>query len=565
MTYEKGKPSNICLVAITRLGDLLQSSPTILGLKRENPNARITVVTEKQFASICEGIPGIDEIYEVDLAMVVRCLQREKDGIVDAYRYVNDTIEELKSRNFDYCLNMSSSGYTAMLLKMLEIKESRGWISDAEGYRIISNPWSMLFAAFVYHSNRDYNSINLVDILRCSAGVTEHPTKLMYNVPEASRSFPDKFLADNNLSSGGPLICLQVGASQEKRQWASVKFGAVLKLLVEGLGARVVLTGSDTELKIINEVLSHYSSPRIAVAAGKTNLGELAALLEKADILVTGDTGPMHLAVAVGTPVIAVFLASALCYETGPYSAGNIVAQPQISCNPCNPNFSCARTDCHDEISPELIFYLTKLRLETAVEQLENVRIPKAVADPNHTAVYVTAFDKDKFLEFRQINDFGPRKGFPGQYYEWARRSYRELWKEELNGINSPDLVQASIELGEQEPSLTALKEIIRLTETGMQHVTSLLGVIRDISSPPQLLGQLSRELEKIDRNLEEIGLSNPVLGALVRIFIMEKENMRGEDPHKLASEMKDLYQRLALRGRKFGKLFDYQATHLGA
>ncbi|MCB0359030.1 MAG: glycosyltransferase family 9 protein, partial [Bdellovibrionales bacterium] len=351
---------NILIVAITRMGDLLQASPTIVGMRREYPHARITVLVDKQFSSICRGIPGIDELYETDLAMIVRGLHREGDGLVDAYDYLTEIIEDLKARHFDYCLNMASSGYTALLIGMLNIPESRGWTSDAEGFRIIANPWSRIFAAFVYHSNRLYNSLNLVDILRCAAGVTQHPHRLMYEVNDADRQHIAEFLRP--LGTEGPLLALQAGASQGKRQWAPARFARLLKALVEEQNARIVLTGSKSESHIADAILSFYNSPRILNGVGKTNLGQLGALLEQAEVLVTGDTGPMHLAVAVGTPVVALFLASALCFETGPYGEGNIVIQPQITCNPCNPNFACARPDCHEQVTPELVAELVRLR-----------------------------------------------------------------------------------------------------------------------------------------------------------------------------------------------------------
>ena len=107
--------SNILLVNITRLGDMLQATPTLAGLKKQNPDCKVTVLVEKQFHNICSLLPNIDEIFSIDLSLVVRALAREADGIIDAYEYLSETVETLKSRNFDYCLNMSSSAYTAML------------------------------------------------------------------------------------------------------------------------------------------------------------------------------------------------------------------------------------------------------------------------------------------------------------------------------------------------------------------------------------------------------------------------------------------------------------------
>ena len=129
--------TNILLVNITRLGDMIQSTPTIIGLKQENPNAKITVLVEKQFESICYSIPEIDEVIPIDLGMTVRSISREGDGIIDAYEYVDELVEKLKSKNFDYCLNMSSSAYTALLLSLVDVKRRGGWTADSEGYRLI--------------------------------------------------------------------------------------------------------------------------------------------------------------------------------------------------------------------------------------------------------------------------------------------------------------------------------------------------------------------------------------------------------------------------------------------
>lgn len=357
--------NNILVLAVTRLGDMLQSSPTFVGLKRQNPGAKITVLVDKAVAPVCAGIAGIDEIYPMEINAVLKFIYMGGVGIVDAYKYVDDVLADLRSRNFDMIFNLSSSPYTALLMKMLGVKNNRGWIADEEGYRLITEPWAMLFAAFVFHSNRDYNSLNIVDILRCTVGVNQHPKELMYEISSDSYNFAEKFFKDNNIQSDGPVIALQAGASQEKRQWDPRLFAQLIKILIERLNASIILTGIPAERKIIEAILKHYSHPRIHSAVGKTSVQQLAALLKKSDILVTGDTGTMHLSVAVGTNVVAGFLASAYCFETGPYGKGNFVIQPQIGCGPCNPNFKCIKTDCHDHISPEMMYQLVKIRLET--------------------------------------------------------------------------------------------------------------------------------------------------------------------------------------------------------
>ena len=559
MSLEKGRVKNALLVAITRMGDMLQASPTISGLKQENPEARLTVLIDSNFASICHGIPGIDEIYEIDLAYVCRCLHREGEGIVDAYKYLDKVVEDLKSKDFDYCMNMSSSSYTALLLRMLNIGESRGWMSDNEGYRLISNPWAMLFAAFVYHSNRDYNSINLVDIFRCSAGVSEHPRSLVYEVADSEKDFPDKLLAENRITGTGPLICVQAGASQEKRQWAPAHFVRLIKILIDRLDARIVLTGTRSEEKIVNAVVDGVKSSNVLSSVGKTNLAQLASLLERSDLLVTGDTGPMHLSVAVGTPVVSLFLASALGFETGPYGRGNFIIQPQVSCSPCNPNFPCARPDCHTQVNPELVAHLAEISIKTPLEKLPEVSLPQSLANPAEVAVYVTAFDEDGFIDLVQVNGLSTRNGQQEWFFRGARYAYRKLWKEELRIDGSrPELELGAFpeQVGEFEFPRSNTLELLDTVAKGVATIERLIALIADVNSAPALLGECNAEIDQIDRDIENIGLRTPILGALIRMFIMEKQNMRGDNPQLLASEMKQLYLVLASRLKKFAAYY---------
>lgn len=553
MKMSEQKIEKILVVAITRMGDMLQASPSLAGLRAQYPDAMITVLIEKQFAAICEGIPGVDETFAIDLSLVIQALRREGDGIIDAYKYFDEVLKDLRARSFDMCINMSSSGYTAILLRLLEIPDNRGWMSDDEGFRLIENPWAMLFAAFVYHSNRDFNSINLVDILRCSAGVSKHPHTLVYNVSDRDKVFPDQFFEMKGIKPEGPVIAIQAGASQEKRQWAPARFGYLARLLIERLGATVVLTGSNSESRISNAILEAYSHPNLISAVGQTDLGQLAALLERTDILITGDTGTMHLAVAVGTPVVSLFLASALCFETGPYSAGNLIIQPQIHCNPCNPNLPCSRPDCHDQVSPELVFRLVELRHSISLEEVAELRIGPEIADPIEVAIYGTVFDEDGFLDFKQLNGIAARKGYPGQYYQAARDSYRRMWKSEFGQEMGISEVESRFTPDEPRNEVEeSLSQIIKLCDFGRSQVSLLERYIKDVKAPAHLLGETNAKIGRTDENLEKIGLSQGAVGALVRMFIMERENLRGEDPLVLATATRQLYDSLARRSLLF-------------
>ena len=235
---------NILLVNITRLGDMLQATPTIVGMKMENPDAKITVVVEKQFKDICKHLPYIDDVVALDLTFVASAISSEGEALVDAYEYISGVIDDLRSRNFDYCLNMSSSGYTAMLLRLINVANQGGWSADEEGHRVIESDWAKLFASSVFHQNRQYTSLNLVDVFRCSAEVDQHPKSLKMNLSEEAREFSKQMIATAGFTDSGPLITLQAGASQGKRQWSPARFVKLVNELRTNLKAKVILIGS---------------------------------------------------------------------------------------------------------------------------------------------------------------------------------------------------------------------------------------------------------------------------------------------------------------------------------
>ncbi len=554
IVQEKTNRRNILLVAVTRLGDMLQATPTIAGLKKENPGCRITVVIEKSFASICKYLPGIDEVYELDLAYLVRCMAREGDGLVEAYKYVDKVAADLKAQEFDYCLNMSSSGYTALLITLLNLKESRGWVSDEQGRRHISTPWARLFAAIIFHGNREYNSINIVDFFRCSAGVTSHPNKLLYEVADSARDFCDSFIKEKFTTNEGPLICIQAGASQTKRQWSPFYFARLAQILIEEQNARIVFTGSKSERDIIETITSIFNHPNIVNAAGETDLAELGALLERSDILITGDTGPMHLSVAVGTPVISLFLASAVGFETGPYGPGHILLQPQITCHPCNPNYSCGRPDCHQQITPELVAYVSKIRLQHKGDDLSGVVIPKEIAPSNEVAVYATTFDEDNFLDLINLNGESEKKGFSRGFFDVARQSYRSLWKEEFVDIPAVE-VDTDLTI-DKFPFQTGLSELIELSNEGIQLTSRLVELVKDVNSSPPLLGEVTGSMAILDQRLDEFGFRESFFGTLLRMFTMERDNMMEEEPLELVTHKKMLYEILQHRAKRLSELF---------
>jgi ADP-heptose:LPS heptosyltransferase len=540
--------NKVLLVNITRLGDMLQATPTIAGIKQENPDCHTTVLVEKQFSDICHILPHIDEVVSLDLSFTCRSLAAEQVGIIEAYQYISEFVDKLRADNFDYCLNMSSSAYTALLLRLLKVPRTGGWTADEEGYRLIESEWARLFATSVHYQNRQYNSLNLVDMFRCSADVEQHPEKLLVNIESSAKRHAEDLIRSAGFTNTGPIIAVQAGASQAKRQWSPTLFVEMVKILDREYNARVILTGSPKEISIVQPILNGCQSNNVFSAVGKTSIPQLAALLKECQVLVTGDTGPMHISVAAGTPVVAMFLASAYGFETGPYSAGNIVLQPVIGCGPCNPNKSCSRPDCHETISPRLMADLAMARTAGEVTELSREQ-----ADPRHVMVYRTTFDRHGFCDMQPIN--APE----GDEFSRYRNAYRKLWLSDLGGFEverTPQRHSKSSKLNIVDPGIEGLQEIANCAYTGQQLMRRLRELILDVRAPGAALQRINGDIASLDRSIEELGFNYGPIGSLAKMFLFAKENLSGSDPLSLASQMDSIYGDLGRRCERFSDFY---------
>jgi lipopolysaccharide heptosyltransferase II len=139
-------------------------------------------------------------------------------------------------------------------------------------------------------------------------------------------------LEERGVQAHRPLVAVNPVAKWPTKLWGPEKFGKVAERLVSE-GYHVVFTGSREDRAVIDEIGHSSSAPMIRLD-GQTTLKTLAALYRSCRAVITTDTGPMHLAAAVGTPVVALFGPTAP-WRTGPYGEGHVVVRAGLSCSPC--------------------------------------------------------------------------------------------------------------------------------------------------------------------------------------------------------------------------------------
>src|SRR5207248_1580948 len=169
-----------------------------------------------------------------------------------------------------------------------------------------------------------------------ATGVTVTPADRiprLYVTPEAKRQL-EPLLSREGIQEDRPLIACHVSSNNgQSKRWPIPYWAMLIDRLIREQGAQVVLTGAPDDLPLIERV-TNFMRERAINLAGKTSLAELAALLQRADLLISGDSGPMHIAGAVGTPLIAIHGPTDPALS-GPVSPGATVLRSDIWCSPC--------------------------------------------------------------------------------------------------------------------------------------------------------------------------------------------------------------------------------------
>jgi lipopolysaccharide heptosyltransferase II len=178
--------------------------------------------------------------------------------------------------------------------------------------------------------------------------------EIEYKIPisDHTRKFIDSILVRHRIKSPELLVAINPVAKWETKLWDNRKFALLADRLIEKYNASVIFTGSQSDKSTIDNIMSCMSQSAVNLA-GETTLKTLVALYEKTKFLISTDTGPMHMAAAVGTPVIALFGPTAP-WRTGPFGSEHKILRSGLNCSPCFKR-QCSTIDCMKQISVEQV------------------------------------------------------------------------------------------------------------------------------------------------------------------------------------------------------------------
>ncbi|GMT41996.1 MAG: heptosyltransferase [bacterium] len=554
----------ILVLNLTRLGDLIQSTPLITGLKRQYPGCELTLLGEVHFAGILKHLADIDNRIVFDVKQFIEA-DDGNTSYLDVYRYLDGLIDSLKAQNFDMMVNLSHSKLSALIGKALDIRNVRGVCSTPDGFKVINDPWLMYFNTFV--AFRLYNSFNLVDIYQLGGGVKPDGRRLLINHEEPSAALKP-FLSEHGILPGEKIIGLQAGASLKVRRWPPEKFAAAADMIAERKGARILLFGAEPEKELVDEVDSHMKTPAVNLA-GKTTLEQLIGLVKRCNLLVTNDTVTMHIAAAVGTPVVALFLAHAYSAETGPCSEGSIVIEPDISCFPCPHNSICPHYACLERISPKDVADAADILPEVTNHSEPFISINTNMKPDRFTTtrLYTNYFDEPGFI------DLMPLKKERLRETEIFSRMYRYLFVRP--GVETLDdnywmgyLKRNFIDWPEDQ-TLKWIEKERRVFEKLESSAGEAMEFVSGVKSD-YMKGKLDRvkkcaaAIQDFDRKIAVLAHTHEELMPLVALFDRGKQNITDSGLEIMFEKTRLLYAGMRDSAREMARMLDVWGRERG-
>ncbi len=329
--------NDLLIVRNDRLGDTVLSLLTVSILRQRYPDRKIHFLASPYVAPLIECVEGISKVIPAADNNCIQALDRLKELPIQTAFCLRPTWSNAKT--------LYSAGIP------VRVGTSRRWYSPlfTDRYNISRR-----------NSQRHEADLN-IDLL-AAFGLTGEPSFPKVNLPETMYRSLDDLLMKFDIDKMKPMIVVHPGSGGSAQEWSQLYFADTTDSLKKELNANIVLTGSDSEADKCAAIAGDYHTN----LCGKTNLLTLAALLQKADLVIANSTGPLHLANMLGTKVIGIYapLKDCLPSRWGVYGYPDRSLMPNLPiCKRCHPgrHFQC---ECLEQLKPQIV-------VEKAIQLIE--------------------------------------------------------------------------------------------------------------------------------------------------------------------------------------------------
>jgi lipopolysaccharide heptosyltransferase II len=358
----------LLLVRLDNLGDVLLMTPAFHALKAALPHARFTLLTSSVGAQVGRLDPDIDEVIVYEAPWIDPWRQLPHDSERE-----QRMIAQLRARHFDAAIIFTSfrqSSLPAAFLCYLADIPLRLAAS-------IDGPGSLLTTRHK-HPERMMHEVERALDLVGALGVEAAEQDLVMQVPDDAMQAVQEFLAREQFTRR-PLIVVHPGCTMPARTYPWEMYAEVINLLLEQLPAAVAITAGKDERALISDIVEQIRSIRSAqlthtlALAGALPFEQFCALIQQADLVITNNTGPMHIAAALKTPVIALFALTNPPEQWGPWRVAHRLLYHDVSCRICYSRVCPYQHECLRLVTPQMVVDAARDLLPNSREQAQEV------------------------------------------------------------------------------------------------------------------------------------------------------------------------------------------------
>jgi len=318
----------ILIVKLSAIGDVLHTLPALNALRAHYPGAHIAWVTEAAAAALVQGHPALDRVIISNRKRWARALRsghRRRETLREIGRFIRALRDTRYDLVIDFQQLLKSGAVTAL---------ARGSVKVGFGPGMQHMEMSYLFLNRRIPSvSMEHHALSRNLMLLRAMGIPA--SQIVYRLPmdAGDHEAAAVLLKQAGIAGDRRLVAVNPVAQWKTKLWPDHRFAALADRLIQEYDADIVFTGGPDDQSIVANILSQMRQ-RAGDLTGRTTLRTLAALYRRARLVVSTDTGPMHLSAAVGTPVVALFGPTAP-WRTGPFGRGHAVVRLGPSCSPC--------------------------------------------------------------------------------------------------------------------------------------------------------------------------------------------------------------------------------------
>lgn len=314
-------PQRILIIKPSAIGDIVHALPVLNLLRRRWPVANISWLVSSSCASLLEGHSQINELIHFDRHHYGKGW-RSPSALVELFRFARS----LRERQFDLVIDLQG------LFRS-------GWLAKQTGAPIRVGPADAREFGWIYYTHpvephypRRHAVERYLDIAD-AMGLGREPVEFVFATNDEDRE-----VVASLIPPGRRFAVLLPGANWRTKRWPADRFAGLVAPMRQSFGLESVIAGGSADGALADQI------PGAIDLTGRTNLRQLGALMERAELVIGNDTGPLHIAAALGRPMVSLFGPTNPDF-TGPFGRMNTVVRHAIECSPCLSR-SCPHQSC---------------------------------------------------------------------------------------------------------------------------------------------------------------------------------------------------------------------------